>query len=77
MDFWERVCECKHKNLYPDYFEFISCGTPYCSGNETHCMDCGVFITDCGCHWNMGMSGWSEARWRKERQKGNKRRWLS
>ncbi len=44
--FWDKVEACKHKNLSPDYCEHIPCDTPYCGGMETHCLDCGVFITD-------------------------------
>jgi hypothetical protein len=63
--FWEKVVKCEHKNLSPDYCEYVSCWTPYCGGWEEHCLDCGVFITKCGCGFNNGMSGWPEKRWRK------------
>lgn len=36
--FWDRVSECEHKNLSPDYDIYISCPTPHCSGTETHCV---------------------------------------
>ena len=65
--FWDKVCECEHKNLYDDYFEYIYCDTPLCSGNETHCKDCGVFIVTCDCMSSNGMSGWSNRRWIKTR----------
>jgi len=63
--FWEKVHNCKHENLNPDYIEGIYCQTPYCGGLEEHCLDCGVFITKCSCGFNNGMSGWSEKRWNK------------
>ena len=56
--FWDKVLKCEHKNLDPNYYEHVSCGTPYCSGHETHCLDCGVYISECGCGFNNGMSGW-------------------
>jgi hypothetical protein len=68
--FWDKAVKCKHENLSPDYYEDIYCGTPYCGGWEDHCLDCGVYITRCGCGCNNGMSGWSYKRWRKiERKK--------
>jgi len=67
--FWDKVLKCKHENLDPNYYEYIGCPTPYCSGSETHCLDCGVFISECGCGYNNGMSGWSHKRWQTERSK--------
>jgi len=64
MDFWDKVNECKHANL-SDYLVPIYCGTPYCTGMETHCLDCGVYISECGCGADNGMSGWSWKRWKK------------
>jgi hypothetical protein len=61
--FWDKVIKCKHEHLNPNYWEYIYCPTPYCSGHEVHCLDCGVFITKCGCGSNNGMSGWPERRW--------------
>lgn len=54
-----------HKNLYPNYIEIWHCETPYCQVTEYHCKDCGMFIMECGCGYNNGISGWSEKRWRK------------
>jgi len=62
--FWENVLQCKHKNLYPDFYEDIFCSTPYCSGYEIHCKDCGAFISECDCLSNSGISGWSNKRWK-------------
>ena len=56
--FWDKVRECKHKNTYPDYYQNVYCGTPYCSGGESHCKDCGVYISECQCGYCNGMSGW-------------------
>jgi len=67
--FWDKVIKCKHKNLNPNYYETIYCPTPYCSGHESHCDDCGVYISKCGCGFNNGMSGWSERRWRYHQTK--------
>ena len=75
MNFWDKVAECKHENMYPDYYEDVSCGTPYCGGWESHCKDCGVFIADCKCGFVRGLSGWPMAGWRRfRRKKENKRR---
>jgi len=63
--FWDRVEKCEHENLSPEYFIALGCGTPYCSGEEIHCLDCGVFIQECGCGYLTGMSGWSWKRYRK------------
>jgi hypothetical protein len=63
--FWEKVEKCDHKNLSPDYCETLYCSTPYCNSYETHCLDCGVFITQCGCGCENGMSGWPDKRYRK------------
>jgi len=71
--FWKNVIKCQHKNLSPVYYEGIHCETPYCSGWETHCLDCGVFITKCGCGYNNSMSGWSERRHRIEANKKNEK----
>lgn len=64
--FWERVMKCEHKNLNPNYYEYVSCWTPYCGGSEVHCLDCGVYISKCGCGSNNGMSGWPQKRHRTE-----------
>lgn len=61
--FWDKVLECKHDDLYEDYIEQVPCSTPYCSGFEVHCKDCGVYISKCGCMTENGMSGWSRKRW--------------
>jgi len=63
--FWERVHACEHENISENYFQYISCSTPYCGGEEEHCLDCGVYITECKCGFCRGMSGWPEKRWRK------------
>jgi hypothetical protein len=61
MGFWERVAECNHDNL-TDYYEPLDCPTPYCSGCEVHCKDCGVFISKCKCGYNDSLDGWSRKR---------------
>lgn len=69
MKFWDKVDKCSHENLSPDYYEGVPCWTPYCGGTEDHCLDCGVFISSCGCGFNNGMSGWSNKRWREKEKK--------
>ena len=63
--FWNKVNKCKHKNISPIYYKVIFCGTPHCSGYEEHCLDCGVYISKCGCGYCNGLSGWSTLRWKK------------
>jgi len=67
--FWDRVLECKHENLSPDYYEYVSCGTPYCGGSEVHCLDCGVYMVECGCGCNNGMGGWPYKRHLRQQRK--------
>jgi len=62
MDFWDRVETCGHMNLSPNYSASFNCQTPYCSGYEDHCLDCGAYIQKCGCGFNVGMSGWPRRR---------------
>ena len=59
---WDKISRCDHKNLYPDYCATIHCSTPYCTGYEIHCKDCGAFISTCGCGAWDGVSGWPIAR---------------
>lgn len=61
--FWNKVSKCEHKNISPNYYPLIRCGTPYCNAEEIHCLDCGVYISDCQCGSNIGLSGWSHRRW--------------
>ena len=61
--FWDKVEACKHEHK-TDYFQSFGCGTPYCRGHEVRCADCGVYISDCGCRSNNGLSGWPYLRWR-------------
>jgi len=73
-EFWDKVMKCEHKRLSPNYLESYGCGTPYCSAWETHCLDCGVYITECGCgSWN-GLSGWPERRHRSVRHRRERRK---
>lgn len=64
MKFWDKVDQCKHENLSYYYNSDITCTTPYCSAREDHCLDCGVYISECQCQSSSGMSGWSNQRWR-------------
>lgn len=75
MEFWNKVIKCKHENLSPTYYEFLNCPTPFCSAQEEHCLDCGVYITKCACGFLNGMSGWSARRRRNLTEiKTNKRK---
>ena len=64
--FWYKVKHCKHEHLSPDYNPIVHCWTPYCTASESHCLDCGVYIRECGCGSENGLSGWSVKRHRKE-----------
>jgi len=65
LSFWDKVEKCKHNNISGDYFVSIPCPTPYCYGHEVHCLDCGVYLTECKCGFLSGSSGWPYARWKK------------
>jgi len=73
--FWKKVYKCKHKNISPNYYEIIYCSTPYCSGYELHCLGCGVYISECFCGYNNGMSGWPQKRWQNIRMKKERATW--
>lgn len=60
--FWDKVAACNHANL-TDYYESFPCANEYCDGHETHCRDCGVFICECRCGFENGMSGHPRSRW--------------
>ena len=60
--FIQRVTKCRHKNLSETYLKTWSCATPYCEAEESHCLDCGMFIIVCGCGCENGLSGWSYSR---------------
>ena len=70
--FWDKVHKCKHDNLSPNYLENIYCGTPYCSGYETHCLDCGVYISECQCGFENGLSGWPSKKYKAHDKKKRK-----
>ena len=69
MGFWDRALACKHESISPNYYVSFGCGTPYCRGYQSHCLDCGVYISECGCGFNNGMSGWSHLREKRFREK--------
>lgn len=69
--FWEKVEKCEHKNLSSEYSEPVYCVTEYCSGSEVHCLDCNVYIQECKCGYNNGMSGWSIKRYKAVSNYGN------
>lgn len=56
---------CSHERLSNNYYESFSCETPFCEGSEIRCLQCGVYITTCGCGYNNGISGWPRKRWNK------------
>ncbi|MCK9371422.1 hypothetical protein M0R04_16020 [Candidatus Dojkabacteria bacterium] len=58
-NFWVKVEQCNHENLSPFYLSGGRCDTPYCTVYEYHCLDCGVYISECGCGTNCGLDGWS------------------
>ena len=66
--FWQRVGTCDHANLSPDYYLTWPC-MEYCRGSESHCLDCGAYLSKCPCHCCDGASGWPERRHNAERRK--------
>lgn len=68
MKFWDKVHKCKHKRISENYLQLLGCSTPGCGGYESHCLACGVFISDCPCGCESGMSGWSYKRITKSRR---------
>jgi hypothetical protein len=63
--FWASVDACDHERLSKTYLVNLYCPTPYCRGQEIHCLDCGAYISSCGCGFLDAVSGWSSARWKK------------
>lgn len=64
MDLWKRAAKCNHENR-TEHYRNGRCGTDYCDGwTETHCRDCGIFITACPCGSNNSFDGWS---WKQRR----------
>jgi hypothetical protein len=51
---WEKVSNCKHLRIYPNYAECLGCP---CGAYEYHCKDCKVFFNDCYCGEMQGLSG--------------------
>lgn len=72
--FWDKVSKCKHENISKTFNSFEVCWTEYCNLTETHCLDCGVYITNCQCGFCNGLSGWPESRHKTQRRnrKGKK-----
>jgi len=60
--FWDKVYSCDHSILYENYLVSYSCSTPYCMSHEFHCKKCGVYVIECSCNYNNGLSGWSKKR---------------
>lgn len=71
--FWDKVNKCDHERL-SNYYVNLNCATPYCSGDEVCCSDCGVYISKCKCGYCNGMSGWSDAQWKSYYRKKNENR---
>lgn len=63
--FWDKVEKCNHKNISPNYLDGGQCETSYCEWSEDHCLDCGVYITKCGCGYCNRMDGWP---WKKRKK---------
>jgi len=62
---WNKVVECKHDNIDTDYIDGGLCESPYCTWSEYRCLDCGAYISKCGCGYNNGISSWPHTRWDK------------
>lgn len=59
--FWKKVEACNHE-WSDSYYASVSCGTPYCDGEDLHCVKCGVYKTTCGCGCYNELSGWPYGR---------------
>jgi hypothetical protein len=68
MKFWDKVASCNHE-FCDNYIYYVSCGTPHCQGVEYRCKKCKAYVTECGCGYCNGISGWPEKRYRKMRLK--------
>lgn len=75
--FWKKVDKCSHENLSEDYFVNIGCWTPYSTGDESHCLDCGVYIGKCAAGCCDGMSGWPFSRWETHNKSCSERRGIA
>jgi hypothetical protein len=71
-NFWNKVDQCEHKNISPDYLEYLNCT---CQGTEFHCLDCGVYKANCQCGEMQGQSGWPYQRWKTYYYKKHGWRW--
>lgn len=61
--FWKKVAKCTHKNLSKTYYETWYCDPELgCHASEEKCLDCGVYISDCGCGSEQGIYGWPRKR---------------
>ena len=61
-----RMMICEHKDEWlSEHYETVYCGTPYCDGDEVHCLKCRTFIVKCLCQSCSGESGWSQRRWKR------------
>lgn len=68
---WKKFETCAHEHL-TDYYATGRCGTPLCGGwTESHCRDCGAFISECPCGAENGASAWS---WRRHKVEERRRR---
>lgn len=71
-EFWDKVYKCKHE-WSKNYYEDVGCDTPYCDGNEQHCVKCGVYESICKCGSCNGLSGWSNSHHKTQMKKWEKK----
>jgi hypothetical protein len=67
--FWRRVEWCEH--TAGNHFAHVNCGHQElgcAGGSEWRCIHCKAFITEDPCGHTAGISGWSWARYRAQRQ---------
>lgn len=64
QDFWDRVHACAHtdEDRSKTHSKLLRCPTPGCSGSESRCLACGVYISRCGCGYLDGMDGWPDSK---------------
>lgn len=72
--FKNKAQSCKHEHL-SNYHKTGKCATDFCWWEEHHCIECGAYVTTCGCGFNNGIDGWPSKRRNKERQYNTHKMW--
>jgi len=59
----DRPCDKKH-DFNKNYLDSGQCAIPYRYWSESHCLRCGFYIVECGCHFcdSVGKISWKTFR---------------